>query len=582
MKKTDVLFICYENRILPSAAKEICEEKFSDCAVFDCCYTGEDNSVLKEEEKDIKKDLTGDFKIKTPEDLAGKNFDIIITLCRTGFERCPQLPGFPVVINWSENNPFYEKKSDFSFLKKWLETEIVNLFKSGYFSGLQNYKYNMDLIINSLGDAVIGHDLNRKIFYFNSTAEEITGYTQKEVLGRDCHDIFSAPLCGLNCSFCEGIKPGEEFKGKSYETSFYDKSGIRRDCSVSVVPMKDSSGILKGVTASIKDHTELNLAKEQILKEQSFNGIIGKDPEMLKVFQQIKDLGVYDTPVHIHGATGTGKELVARAIHNESQRKTEPFVPINCGALPEGLIESELFGHVKGAFTGAVRDKKGRFELAHKGTIFLDEIGDLPKDVQVKLLRVLQEGTVEKVGGESPVNVDVRVISATNKELKASVKDGSFRDDLYYRLNVFPVSLPELKQRKNDIPVLSEHFLEKIAKRHGHEKLSISREALCALTDYPWPGNVRELENVIEYSVIHSSGSVVNIESLPAEIQETARIENSSETLKSSFSGKLNKSAVTYALQKAGGNKSKAAKILGVGRATLYRFINNNHVDTDI
>jgi len=470
-------------------------------------------------------------------------------------------------------------EADESFV--WLiEKELQYFFESGYCSGIKNYKFNMDLIINSLGDAVIAHDLNRKIYYFNKTAEQITGYTQKEVLGHDCHDVFPTPICGGNCSFCEGLKPDQSFTGKSYKTTFHDKSGTRKELKVNVIPMRDSYGILRGVTASIRDLTELNLAKEQLLKEQSFNGIIGKDPEMLKVFQQIKDLGLYDTPVHIHGDTGTGKELVARAIHNESTRNTMPFVPINCGALPEGLIESELFGHVRGSFSGALRDKKGRFELADKGTIFLDEIGDLPKDVQVKLLRVLQEGTFEKVGGESTIRVDVRIISATNKDLKQAVKKGEFRDDLYYRLNVVPVFLPALKERKNDIPVLCSHFLEKTARRHKQEPLNISKKALSALMDYDWPGNVRQLENVIEYSIIHASGTCIDFENLPEEIQEAAKIEDRSTTSRNS-KGKLNRAAVIYALEKSGGNKTNAAKILGVGRATLYRYLSSSSIDFD-
>ncbi|MGE4518119.1 MAG: sigma-54 interaction domain-containing protein [Desulfobacteraceae bacterium] len=572
MKKPDILFVCENDLKTLKTAVRTAVAKYGEHAAFSGCFTGMP-------EKNIYDEKNKDFNLNPPSKIRGKSFDIIISLCSTKSEKFRQFAGFPVIVDWSDKFSSLSVKNE-DELSELLEREMECFFESGYFAGIKNYKYNMDLIINSLGDAVIAHDLNRKIYYFNKTAEQITGYRQEEVLGSDCHDVFPTPICGSNCSFCEGLKPDQNFSGKSYKTIFHDKSGTRKELKVNVVPMRDSYGILRGVTASIKDLTELNLAKEQILKEQNFNGIIGKDPAMLKVFQQIKDLGLYDTPVHIHGDTGTGKELVARAIHNESTRNTMPFVPINCGALPEGLIESELFGHVKGSFSGALRDKKGRFELADKGTIFLDEIGDLPKDVQVKLLRVLQEGTFEKVGGESTIRVDVRIISATNKDLKQGVKKGEFRDDLYYRLNVVPIYLPSLKERKNDIPVLCSHFLKKTAERHKQNQLDISKRALVALMDYDWPGNVRELENVIEYSIIHASGSIIDLENLPEEIQEAAKIED--KTLKSGSSrGKLNRAAVMYALEKSGGNKTNAAKILGVGRATLYRYLNSSSIDFD-
>ncbi|MDY0359846.1 MAG: sigma 54-interacting transcriptional regulator [Desulforegulaceae bacterium] len=568
MKKPEILFVCENDLKTLELAVKTAVNKYANFANFEGCFTG------KSSEKILSKNL------KTPSKLGGRSFDIIISLCTTKSEKFKQFAGFPVIVDWSDKISSFFSDDEKVFLSA-IEHELNCFFESGYFFGINNYKYNMDLIINSLGDAVIAHDLNRKIYYFNKTAEEITGYLQEEVLGNDCHDVFPTPICGSNCSFCEGLRPDQSFTGKSYKTIFHDKSGTRKELKVNVIPMRDAFGILRGVTASIRDLTELNLAKEQILKEQNFNGIIGKDPEMLKVFQQIKDLGLYDTPVHIHGDTGTGKELVARAIHNESTRNTMPFVPINCGALPEGLIESELFGHVKGSFSGALRDKKGRFELADKGTIFLDEIGDLPKDVQVKLLRVLQEGTFEKVGGESTVKVDVRIISATNKDLKQAVKKGEFRDDLYYRLNVVPIFLPSLKERKNDIPVLCSHFLKKTAKRHKQEPLNISKRALSALMDYDWPGNIRQLENVIEYSIIHASGTYIDFENLPEEIQEASNIEDKSLKTKGS-KGKLNRAAVIYALEKSGGNKTNAAKILGVGRATLYRYLNTNSIDFNL
>jgi transcriptional regulator with PAS, ATPase and Fis domain len=271
------------------------------------------------------------------------------------------------------------------------------------------------------------------------------------------------------------------------------------------------------------------------------------------------------------GETGTGKELVAHAIHNESRRGGSPFVPINCGALPEGLIESELFGHVKGAFSGAIRDKKGRFELAHGGTIFLDEVSELPKLMQVKLLRFLQEGTLEKVGGEKTISLDVRVISATNKNLRQEVQEHRFREDLFYRLNVIPINVPPLRERKTDIPLLVDHFLKQITRQNKDQEIKIVEEALSMMMDYTWPGNVRELQNCVQFSIVRCKGNVIRPQDLPLELKQFIPSKS-----KRGPSRKLELLAVKEALIKTGGNKVKAARYLGVGRATLYRFLNRH------
>jgi transcriptional regulator with PAS, ATPase and Fis domain len=292
---------------------------------------------------------------------------------------------------------------------------------------------------------------------------------------------------------------------------------------------------------------------------------------MLDIFQQIRDVSGYDYTVHISGETGTGKELVANAIHNESPRGGAPFVPINCGALPEGLIESELFGHVKGAFSGAVRDKKGRFELADGGSVFLDEVAELSNNMQVKLLRFLQEGQFERVGGERTATVNVRVISATNQKLKEAVKEGRFRDDLYYRLNVIPIHLPPLRDRKIDIPLLMNRFLREAAERYNRQPLKVSRKAMSMILDYRWPGNVRELQNAIQFAFVKCGGKSIAAEDLPMELREVENV-----CIRRGPSRKLDVEGVRAALVKTGGNKAKAAKLLGVGRATLYRFLGDH------
>jgi transcriptional regulator with PAS, ATPase and Fis domain len=336
---------------------------------------------------------------------------------------------------------------------------------------------------------------------------------------------------------------------------------------MSVTGMTDEKGCFVGVLAAFRDMTDLIGLKTRLGELTSFAGIIGRDRKMLDVFEQIRDLATNDFPVHISGETGTGKELVAAAIHHESYRSGGPFVPVNCGALPEGLLESELFGHVKGAFSGAIRDKKGRFELAHGGTIFLDEVSELPKPMQVKLLRVLQEGTFERVGGEKTITVSVRVISASNRDLKREMEKQAFREDLYYRLNVVPIHLPPLRERKNDIPLLVGHFLEEASVR-GQKSKGLSREALALMMNYSWPGNIRELRNAIHFSLVTSKGGVIYPENLPIEFRQGTLT-----SPKPGPSRKLDEAAVIQALKQTGGNKSSAARLLGVGRATLYRFL---------
>jgi PAS domain S-box-containing protein len=425
-------------------------------------------------------------------------------------------------------------------------------------------KENLERILDSLSEGIIAHDRERHILYFNRSAEEITGYSRAEVLGRDCHEVFGTPFCGTRCSFCD--EEPDAVERLSYPIQFFNRKGEARRIEMEVSGVRDRNGHFVGVIAAFRDMTDLICLKIETGALDGFAGIIGRDPKMLTVYGQIRDLAANDFPVHIMGETGTGKELVANAIHNESRRGGRPFVPINCAALPEGILESELFGHVKGAFTGAVRDKKGRFELADGGTIFLDEIAELPRHVQAKLLRVLQERSFERVGGERTVVSDVRVISATNKDLRQEVRKGNFREDLYYRINVVPLDLPPLRKRKEDIPLLVDHLMKQ-AGEAGHEYRGISSEALALLKRYSWPGNVRELQSALHFALVHSQGRTIRPEHLPAEVKESdVRVTGS----------KLDPQGVQNALNRTGGNKKKAARLLGVGRATLYRFLRNH------
>ncbi len=426
-------------------------------------------------------------------------------------------------------------------------------------------KKNLERILDNLSEGIFAHDMERRILFFNRAAEEITGYRREDVVGKDCHEAFGGPFCGGNCSFQDGSP--DFLEHAYYPLNILTTEGESRRVEMSVTGMRDSKGDFVGVLASFKDVTELIGLRLQLGELKSFAGIVGQDPKVLRIYREIQDLAPNDYPVCITGETGTGKELVANAIHNESRRAGAPFVPVNCGALPEGLLESELFGHEKGAFTGAVRNKKGRFELADRGTLFLDEVADLPKVVQAKLLRVLQEGTFERVGGEKTISVDVRLLSATNRDLRHEMEKGAFRDDLYYRINVVPIHLPPLRERKSDISLLVKHFLDK-AVEEGQESPGFSKEALNLMAEYSWPGNVRELQSSVRFALVKSRGQIIRPKHLPLELREWK--------VKRPTRGparKLDPGSVRKALTQSGGNKAKAARLLGVGRATLYRFL---------
>jgi DNA-binding NtrC family response regulator len=300
--------------------------------------------------------------------------------------------------------------------------------------------------------------------------------------------------------------------------------------------------------------------------------MVGRDVLMLDFFKAIREAATCDYPVLVQGESGTGKELAAVAVHNLSSRSGRPFVPVNCGVLTDNLIESELFGHVKGAFTGAIRDKKGRLEIAHQGTLFLDEIGDLSPALQVKFLRFLQEGTFERLGDEKTTRVDVRVVSATNKDLNKEVAKGRFREDLFFRLSTFPVTVPALRERPADIPLLVEHIVRKVAEKMRLEPVEVLPGVRAVLTAHSWPGNVRELENAITYALIKSKKGAIDIHHLP----ESIGGKTEEPLIARGRRRKVSMEAVRAALERTGGNMSAAARMLGISRATLYRIVGRN------
>ncbi|MBD3344202.1 MAG: PAS domain S-box protein [Chitinivibrionales bacterium] len=529
-------------------------------------------------------DISG-HEAKAISSLKSKRIDIVILLCDDPGRECMVLPGCPAVIQWKIDDVFTanpgnnELREACRVVAAHIHQRVKNFFNDGYFSSLIHQRSSMNTMLDSLNEGVMAHDMDRKIFYFSRGAEKITGYSQLDVLGKDCHEVFSPRLCGEECSFCDGYDPST-VKNKEYSTVFLTIDGRRREFDVTVSPMKNDGDMPIGVVAALNDQTKLRTLEHQTGTVPGFRGIIGLDYKILAIFDLIQDLAQCDFPVVITGESGTGKELVARAIHAESPRRDKHFVPVNCGALPEGTLESELFGHVKGAFTGAIRDKKGRFELADGGTLFLDEVAELSQAMQVKLLRVLQEGTFEPVGSEKTLKVNVRIISATNRDIRQMVKKGEFREDLFYRLAVVPVEMPPLRDHRNDIPIMAHHFLKESAGKLGKSDYALSDDTLSVMMSYSWPGNVRQLQNAIQFSLIKCHTPIIDPEHLPPEINrsmefhvESSRNTDTQGSGKAGRKPKLSPPNVETVLKRVAGNKAKAARMLGVGRATLYNFL---------
>ena len=436
-------------------------------------------------------------------------------------------------------------------------------------------------LMNSLPCGVIVVDEGGRIHALNSILEKVVDVTEKEVLGKGGGDALGCVRalehpkgCGTEdcCNYCEfqmlalsALNEGTKRRASIYLQLIIN--GQIRDVNLllSAVPftyLEKQFAIL-----IIEDITRLKSFFPPVT-QAGFRGILGRDEKIQELFNTIRQVARTDTPVLLQGESGTGKELVAAAIHQESPRSRKYFVPVNCGALSEGLVKSDLFGHIKGAFTGAFSDKKGRFELAHEGTIFLDEVGELRPSMQVKLLRVLQDGHIERVGSERPIRVNVRVISATNKELEKEVAAGRFRQDLYYRICAIPISLSPLRERRGDISLLANHFLSLYSEESFGKRVTLSPAALSILEAHKWPGNVRELQNTLQFSLTKSQGQMVE----PLHLPPTLQLGMFEPFTVRRRKPKLQAIDVAKALRKADGNKKKAAGILGVSRSTLYRF----------
>lgn len=428
-----------------------------------------------------------------------------------------------------------------------------------------------DAILESISDGVFTVDQTWQITSFNRAAEKITGVSRKEAIGRRCCDVFRSSLCGAECALQRTLQTGKPVIGKS--AYIVTMEGERVPISISTAVLKDADGKVIGGAEVFRDLSELDALRQELQGRFRVGELTSHSESMQRIFEVLPAIAASPSTVLVQGETGTGKELIARTIHSLSPRKAAPFVAVNCGALPDTLLESELFGYKAGAFTGAAKDKPGRFARAKGGTLFLDEIGEVSPALQVRLLRVLQERTYEPLGSTHTEKADVRVIAATNRDLLERCREGAFREDLYYRINVVRIGLPPLRQRKEDIPLLASQFIGHFNRLQGKAIQGLSAEALSLLMAHDWPGNVRELENAIERAFILCNASRIGVQHLPETL--TGACPTFAQTpygdgLRNARAA-LDAQAIRAALERHGGSRLAAAKELGIHRSTFFR-----------
>jgi PAS domain S-box-containing protein len=428
---------------------------------------------------------------------------------------------------------------------------------------MENKEQN--IILDSITEGVF---TDWKITSFNRAAEEIIGISRQQAIGQQCKDIFKADVCEVGCVLRETVNTGRSIMNRVVH--IIDAHGHKRVVAISTALLKDSDDRFIGGVETFRDMSVIEELRKEIEGRYSCEDIISQNHQMQNLFSILPNIAESNATVLVEGESGTGKELFARALHNLSFRRDKTFIAVNCGALPDTLLESELFGYKAGAFTDAKKDKPGRFALADGGTIFLDEIGDVPASVQVRLLRVLQEKTYEPVGAVSSVAADVRVVTATNKILHQLVEQGKFRDDLYYRINVVKLELPPLRERKEDIPLLVDHFIARFNQLHNKNICCVTNGVNAALLAYDYPGNVRELENIIEHCFVLCEGEIIEERHLPTSVHPAlppGKVRVSETTTLQ----QMEIAFVTQALRRNKGNKAAAAKQLGIDKSTLFR-----------
>jgi PAS domain S-box-containing protein len=426
------------------------------------------------------------------------------------------------------------------------------------------------VVLDSINDGVFTVDLQWRITSFNRAAERITGVRREQAIGRPCCEVFRASICQPACALRQTLKTGRPVVNRAIY--ILDARGNRIPISISTAVFKDAEGNVRGGVETFRDLSLVDELRKELEAKYSFADIVGRSQAMRQVFVILPQIAESDSTVLIEGPSGTGKELFARAIHQLSRRREGRFVAFSCGALPDSLLESELFGYKAGAFTDARQDKPGRFAVADGGTLFLDEIGDISPAMQARLLRVLQERTYEPLGSAEPVKTDVRVIAATHRDLARLVRKGAFREDLYYRVHVIRLMLPSLRERREDIPLLIEHFVTKFNRLQGKDVAGVSDEVLARLMEYDYPGNVRELENIIEHGFVLCRGGLIELNHLPPQL----RGQVPGETFPSMGGMTLQameRLAITDALRRHQGNRTAAARQLGINPSTLFRKV---------
>jgi PAS domain S-box-containing protein len=432
-------------------------------------------------------------------------------------------------------------------------------------------KNRCENIFHGVSEGIFTIDNNWDIQSFNRSAENITGYSREEAKGKKCWEIFNSSVCRNGCHMETTLKLNKEMLNN--ELIIRRKNGNSVPIRVNSKPFLTVKGACIGGIETFSDITELKILSKHLEDRYGFQNIIGNSKAMENIYTLLEHVSQTDSTVFITGESGTGKEIIARAIHLSSYRKLQPFIAVNCSAFVETLLESELFGHERGAFTGAIKTKPGRFELAKQGTLFLDEIGDISPQVQVKLLRVLETKQFERVGGTKSISMNVRIIVATNKDLKKEIEEKRFREDLFYRINVVNIHLPPLRERKEDLALLIDYFLQKFRKKFNKRIKHVSPDAFQILSRYHWPGNIRELENVLEHVFVLCSQETINADCLPDWLVQN--FERTKPGLDDSDEKEKIKDAEKHHIQsvliKYNGDRQKVADALGVDKSTLWR-----------
>ncbi|MBI5848233.1 MAG: sigma 54-interacting transcriptional regulator [Nitrospirae bacterium] len=458
--------------------------------------------------------------------------------------------------------------------KALLHTAALALKQKALLDENERIRTNLEAVFRSVRDGIITVDSGMLVIEMNNAAQAICGYSRNSAQGQP---IASLPTgCMKKCleALTKTIQEKKTVELFRIDCRHKDRPG--QVVNVATSPLIGPHHEFSGAVMVLSDETRIADLESDMGQRKQFHGMIGKSEQMQNIYSLVEQVADFPTTVLIRGESGTGKELVAEALHYRGTRSAKSLIRVNCASLPENLLESELFGHVKGAFTGAISDRAGRFELADKGTIFLDEIGDMPLSVQVRLLRVLQEREFERVGSAAPIKVDVRVIAATNNNLLEKIQKGEFREDLYYRLKVVEMAIPPLRQRKEDIPLLTAHFIRRFSRKFSKDIRDVSAAVMDLFMHHNWPGNIRELEHVLEHACILCRDGIITAECLPKDFIGQGR------NIESSPDQAGEKEKIIQALRKAGGNKAKAARLLGISRRTMYRKIEDLQIpDTE-